>query len=217
MTKRQLDAYLDALADGHRPDSFDADPEDADVLRTAISLRSARPGDVRPDDGFVDRLYQELAEEANPRSVPITRPTRARRRRTALASLAAGLVLVGGTAVVTESLSQGTLAPAAVPAPHGSSLRTGTFETTDGRVMGQIVASQGSPSWVYLDVAGTNYTGSIVCKLQVEDGSTVATGAFGLHGGKGVLSKSLHVNVSQLRGAQLVTPSGAVVASATFA
>jgi hypothetical protein len=83
--------------------------------------------------------------------------------------------------------------------------------------MGQIVASQGSPSWVFLDVAGTNYTGSIVCKLQVEDGSTVATGAFALHGGRGVLSKSLHVNVSQLRGAQIVTPSGAVVASATFA
>jgi hypothetical protein len=70
---------------------------------------------------------------------------------------------------------------------------------------------------VYLDVAGTNYTGTIVCKLQVADGSTVATGAFGVHGGKGVLSKSVHVDVGQLRGAKLVTPSGAVVASATFA
>jgi hypothetical protein len=217
MTERRLDAYLDALADGNRPEGFDIEPEDADVLRTAISLRSARPGDSRPDDGFVDQLFQELAEEANPRVDPITRPTRARRRRTALAALAAGLVLVGGTAAVTESLSQGTLSPAAVTAPHGSSLRTGTFETTDGRVMGQIVASQGNPSWVYLDVAGTNYTGSIVCKLQVKDGSTVATGAFQLHGGKGVLSKSLHVDVSHLRGAQLVTPSGDVVAAATFA
>ena len=131
--------------------------------------------------------------------------------------LAASLVLVGGTAAVTESLSQGVVSPAAVPAPHGSSLRTGTFETADGQVMGQIVASQGNPSWVYLDVAGTNYNGSVVCKLQVKDGSTVATGVFGLHGGKGVLSKSVRVNVGQLRGAKLVTPSGTVVASATFA
>ena len=61
MTKRRLAAYLDALADGKRPDSFDVDPEDVDVLRTAISLRSARPGDAVPDDGFVDRLYEELA------------------------------------------------------------------------------------------------------------------------------------------------------------
>jgi len=217
MTKRRLDAYIDALADGKRPDGFEADPEDADVLRTAISLRSARPGDALPDDGFVDRLYEELVDEADPRVVPITRPGRSRRRRTALAAVAASLVLVGGTAAVTESLSQGALTPAAVQAPHGSSLRTGTFETTDGRVMGQIVASQGNPSWVYLNVAGTNYTGMIVCKLQVEDGSTVATGAFGLHGGKGVLSKSVRVDVGQLRGAKLVTSSGAVVASATFA
>src|ERR1700683_4247953 len=100
MTKRRLVSYLAALAGGRRPDSFDAVPEDADVLRTAISLRSARLGDSLPDDGFVDRLYQELAEEASPRVVPITRPTRARRRRTAIATIAAGLVLVGGTAVV---------------------------------------------------------------------------------------------------------------------
>lgn len=82
--------------------------------------------------------------------------------------------------------------------------------------MGQIVASQGNPPWVFLNVAGTNYTGTVVCKLQVKDGSTVATGVFGLHGGKGV-SKSVQVDVGQLRGAKLVTPSGAVVASATFA
>jgi hypothetical protein len=217
MTKHRLAAYLDALADGKRPDSFDVDPEDVDVLRTAISIRAARPGDAVPDDGFVDRLYEELAEEANPQVVSINRRGGVRRRRTVLAALAASLVLVGGTAAVTESLSQGVVSPAAVPAPHGSSLRTGTFETADGQVMGQIVASQGNPSWVYLNVAGTNYNGSVVCKLQVKDGSTVATGVFGLHGGKGVLSKSVRVNVGQLRGAKLVTPSGTVVASATFA
>ena len=73
MTKHRLAAYLDALADGKRPDSFDVDPEDVDVLRTAISLRAARPGDAVPDDGFVDRLYEELAEEANPQVVSINR------------------------------------------------------------------------------------------------------------------------------------------------
>ncbi len=107
MTKRRLAAYIDSIANGERPDGFEADPEDADVLRTAISLRSARPGDSLPDDGFVDRLYEELAEEADPQVVPIARQTKARRRRTALATVAASLVLVGGTAAITESLSQG--------------------------------------------------------------------------------------------------------------
>jgi hypothetical protein len=217
MTKRRLAAYIDALADGKRPDSFDADPEDVEVLRTAISLRSTRPGDSTPDDQFVDRLYEELADETDPQVVPITRQGRVRRRRTAMAAIAAGLVLVGGTAAVTEALGQGPAVPAAVGAPHGSSLRTATFETSGGQVMGQIVASQGNPSWVFMNVGGTSYTGAIDCKLQVKDGSTVATGMFVLHSGRGVFSKAIRVNVGSLRGAKLVTPSGAVVASATFA
>jgi hypothetical protein len=217
MTKRRLDSYIDALADGKRPDSFDADPEDIELLRAAISLRAARPGDTLPDDGFVDRLYQELAGQADHRVVPLARQGKVRRRRTAIAAIAAGLVLVGGTAAVTEAVDQGAVSPAAVPAPHGSSLRTGTFESAEGQVMGQIVVSRGNPSWVFLNVGGANYTGTIVCKLQVADGSTVATGAFMLHGGKGVLSKAIPVDIGHLRGAQLVTPTGAVVASATFA
>jgi hypothetical protein len=217
MTKRRIDSYIDALAEGRRPESFDADPEEIELLRAAISLRAARPGDTMPDDEFVDRLHQELAEQADHRVVPIKRQARVRPRRTAIAAIAAGLVLVGGTAAVTQAVDHGAVSPAAVPVPHGSSLRTGSFETTDGRVMGQIVVSRGNPSWVFLNVGGANYTGTIVCKLQVEDGSTVATGAFMLRGGKGVLAKTIRVDVSRLRGAQLVTPTGAVVASATFA
>lgn len=217
MTKRRLQSHIDALADGKRPDSFDAEPDDVAVLRTAINLRSARPGDMLPDDEFVDRLHEKLAAQADPRVVPMTRPARARRRRTAIAAVAAGLVLVGGTAAVTETVDQGTVSPAALATPRGSSLRTGTFESAEGQVMGQIVVSRGNPSWVYLDVAGAKYTGTIVCKLQVEDGDTVATGAFVLNGGRGVFTKDVHVDIGQLRGAKLVTPSGAVVASATFA
>lgn len=200
MTKRRLQSHIDALADGKRPDSFDAEPEDVAVLRTAINLRSARPGDMLPDDEFVDRLHEELAAQADPRVVPMTRPARARRRRTAIAAVAAGLVLVGGTAAVTETVDQGTVSPAALATPHGSSLRTGTFESAEGQVMGQIVVSRGNPSWVYLDVAGATYTGTIVCKLQVEDGDTVATGAFVLNGGRGVFTKDVHVDIGQLRG-----------------
>jgi len=217
MRKRRLDSYTNALADGERPDSFDADPEDIEVLRTAIALRAARPGDSVPDEGFVNRLHEELVEQADPRVVPLARKDRVGRRRTAIGAVAAGLVLVGGTAAITQAVDQGAVSPAAVPVPHGSSLRTGTFEAANGQVMGQIVVSRGNPSWVFLNVGGANYTGTIVCKLQVEDGSTVATGAFMLNSGRGLLAKAIQVDIGRLRGAQLVTPTGAVVASATFA
>jgi hypothetical protein len=217
MTQRRLSAHIDALADGKRPGSFDADPDDVEVLRTAITLRSSRPGDAIPDRAFVAGLLEDLAERAEAEIVPMTRPVKARRRHTALAAVAAGLVVVGGTAAATEAFGHTATSPAALSAPRASSIRTGTFETSDGRVMGQIVASRGDPSWVFMSVGGTNYTGQIVCNLQVDNGSTVATGAFTLHDGKGVWSKPIHVDIGRLRGANLVTPSGAVVASATFA
>jgi hypothetical protein len=42
------------------------------------------------------------------------------------------------------------------------------------------------------------------------------TGSFDLQGGTGELAKTIRVNVGHLRGAQLVTPTGATLAAATF-
>jgi hypothetical protein len=214
MTKRGLSAFIDALVEGRRPKGFDATYEDTEVMRAAVNLRAARPGDDLPTSAFVSNLYDELSQQAGVGTASIAQPTPIRRRRVALASVAAGLVLIGATAVVTEAASHAAPAQSALPA--GSALRTGTFETTDGRVMGQIVAYQGSPSWVFMNVGNSNYTGAIVCKLQVANGSTVATGRFQLHAGRGAWSKTIHVDINRLRGAELVTSSGKVVASATL-
>jgi hypothetical protein len=216
MSRRRLSDFIDALADGRRPGKFEADPEDVEVLRTAITLRAARPGDAVPDEQFVSDLYETLAATENSEIVPITRPTRMRRGRVALAAVAASAVLVGGTAAVTEALTSAAV-PAAVQAPHGSAVRTGTFETADGRVMGQIVVYRGNPSWVFMNVDGSSYTGPIMCQLQVANGTTVAVGNFQLQGGTGQFSRTIQVDIGHLRGAKLVDASGAIVASATFA
>jgi hypothetical protein len=217
MTTRRLSAFIDALAAGRRGPSFRADPADAALLRTAIELRAARPGDATPDEQFVAELHQTLADQARlgTRTSPL--PTKTRRRPLVLAAVAAAVVLVGGTAVATETVDRAPATPAAVPVPHGQDLRTGTFETADGRVMGQIVAYRGRPSWVFMNVDGTSGEGPITCELQVEDGSTVATGTFALHGGSGEFSKAIQVDISHLRGAKLITANGTIVASATFA
>jgi hypothetical protein len=213
---RRLSGFIDALVDGRRPRSFRADHEDAEVLRTAIALRSARPGDTNPDERFVSALYESLATQKQSEVIPIGRAVKLRRGRAALAAVAAGVVLVGGTAVATEALNQAG-APAALPAPRGNALRTGTFETTDSQVMGQIVAYRGKPSWVFMNIDGSNYSGPITCKLQVDNGSTVAVGVFHLHSGRGQFSRAIRVDIGSLRGAKLVGSSGSIVASATFA
>jgi cytochrome b6-f complex iron-sulfur subunit len=60
MTNRRLSSFLDALAEGRRPHGYRAEPEDAEVLRTAIALRAARPGDATPDPEFVSTLRAQL-------------------------------------------------------------------------------------------------------------------------------------------------------------
>jgi len=214
---RRLSAYLDALTAGRRPGKARPDPEDIEVLRTAIELRATRPGDAAPDQQFVSSLYQELADQASSSVVPIARASRTRRTRVALVSIAAGVALVGGTVVATESIDQPGLAPAAARAPQGDDVRTATFETADSRVMGQIVAYGGSPSWVYMNVDVPNYDGKVICTLQATSGSTVAAGVFALHRGMGAWSKTIRVDIGRLRGAKLVTSSGTTVAEATFA
>jgi hypothetical protein len=217
VSDRRLSSFIDALVAGRRPRSFKADPGDLEVLRTAIELRAARPGDASPDEQFVSDLYQSLTEQADSSSTTNVHPLRRRRARTALVAVAASVALVGGTFAATESFDQSPANTAAVGVPHGDALRTGTFEAPNGEVLGQIVAYNGHPSWIYMNVGVSKSTGTVMCKLQLNDGSIVAAGTIEIHRGTGELSKSIPVDIHRLRGAQLFTSTGAVLASATFA
>ena len=210
-----MSAFLDALATGRRPRGFRATPDDAAVLRTAIELTAARPDEAAPDPEFVSRLQRELADQAGTAQVvPMVRPRP--RGRIALVSVAAGLALVGATVAATESIDRPASTRAALPLPQGQELRTGTFEDAASQNVGQIVVYDGNPSWVFMVVKGSSYDGPVTCRLHATDGSTVATGAFYVRDGTGQLAKTIGVDVGQLGGAQLVTPTGATLASATF-
>ena len=216
MTGRKLSAFIDAIATGRRPKRYRADAEDVEVLRAAVELRAARPGDAEPTAAFTDGLFRQLSEQAKQQERTQIRTASRPRARTAWLVAAAAVALVGGTVAATEALT--SPAHSAVQVPQGSALRTGTFLTAGGQVWGQIVAYRGSPSWVFMQVDVPTYNGPIKCMLQVEDGSTVAFGTFTVKGGTGQFSKSIaSVDVGHLRGAKLVTSSGSSVAAATFA
>jgi hypothetical protein len=216
VTTGRLSAFIDALVAGRRPARFRADPDDAPMLRTAIELRAARPGDAQPSEQFVSDLFEKLSDQSAP-AAPDQRPARKHRARLALVAAAAGAVLVSGTVAVTDAFDHPSGTPSAVQAPHGDVLRTGTFVASDSRVLGQIVAYRGQPSWVFMNVTVPQYNGPITCELQAADGSVVSFGTFQIHNGIGHFSKTIRVDVSALRGARLVTSTGQPVASATFA
>ncbi|MDQ1752879.1 MAG: hypothetical protein QOE71_3935 [Pseudonocardiales bacterium] len=218
MSARRLSAVIDAIAAGRPPGPFRADADDAELLRTAIQLRAARPGESGPTTAFTVGLFQRLSEQLNGREARRPEPMPVRRRRTALVAVAAAAMLVAGTAAVTETVNHAATGRSAARAPQGSEVRTGTFQTSNGKVLGQIVAYRGRPSWVFMNVDVPNYSGPIKCMLQVDNGSTVAFGVFAVRNGIGQFSKTIgSVDVSDLRGAVLATPTGSAVAEATFA
>jgi hypothetical protein len=217
MTHRQLSSFLDALSSGRRPRGFKAEPDDVEVLRTAITLSGARPRDAAPTDQFVSDLQQELTDLARSSDGSNVYALKMRRVRNGIVAVAASLVLVGGTFVATKASNHPSAPTAALSVPHGTDLLTGTFETTDGHVLGQIVLYRGHPSWVFMNVDVANSNSRIICKLETDNGSTVASGTFGLHDGRGQFARSVPGNINHLRGATLFTPAGAVVGSATFA
>jgi hypothetical protein len=216
MTTRRLTAFIDALAAGRRPRPFHADPEDVEMLRVAIALRAARPGDSVPDENFVAELHEQLADNLSPAEQTNIHPLRMHRARAALVAVAAGLALVGGTAAVTEIANTTTVQQSATAAPQRQALRTASFQSPTGQVVGQIVLYHGHPSWVYMNVDLPHSNGPVKCELHLANGEVVAAGTVQLHDGSGEFSQSLHMDAGKARGATLYDPSGAVVASAIF-
>jgi len=216
MTTRRLSAYTDALAAGRRPRSFQADPEDVEMLRVAIALRAARPGDAIADENFVAELHQQLSDDLSPSEPTDIHPLKRYRGRAAIFAVAAGLALVGGTVAVTETSNKATVQQSATAVPQRQALHTATFQSPTGQVVGQIVLYHGQPSWVFMNVDLPHSNGSLKCELHLANGEVVAAGAVELHDGSGQFSQSIHMDAGTARGATLYDSSGVVVASAVF-
>ena len=164
-----------------------------------------------------DATVVELGPHAGPKPIrakPSARRVRKlRRRRTALAAAAAAVVLVGGTtATVTliehnGSGSHGQVADQTV-------LHSGKFQAGDGRPVGQVYTYSGDPSWVFMNVDASGANGTYTCEFELANGSTVPVGQFDVHDGIGEWAHTVGVDVSRIKTAKLVTPTGLTLATA---
>jgi len=97
MTARHVRRFVDDLLRGRRTKPFHAEEDEVAELRTAIILRSARPGAGAPSEEFVSglhrRLAAELSREQGGPSVPA--PGNTRRRFIQGASIAAAAAAIG--------------------------------------------------------------------------------------------------------------------------
>jgi Rieske Fe-S protein len=105
--------FADAVADGEPiPAGRLDDPEDADALRTAISLKASTPAADLPSETFVVRLRQQLAVEG---------AASAERRVSRRALVGSAAAVVAGAAVVA-TVDRTLLDTAAGPSERGAGL-----------------------------------------------------------------------------------------------
>jgi len=120
---RRADSFLDAIADGDAlPAGRLEDPEDADALRAAITLKGGQPAADLPSGEFVAKLRQQIADEG-------TEGGRYQLSRRALLGTAATVAAAGAAGVVLDRgvLQSGT-ASGTHTAPH--------LEPVDGQWLG---------------------------------------------------------------------------------
>jgi nitrite reductase/ring-hydroxylating ferredoxin subunit len=103
---RGIMRYIEDLLASRRPRAFRADPDDVALARTAITLRTARPGSGAPAEEFVTSLHKRLAAELeDTRPEPSTggRPRRTVIAMTAAAAAAAAVAGAGVDHLLTAS------------------------------------------------------------------------------------------------------------------
>jgi hypothetical protein len=210
MIGNRLGAAIEAILDDRRPKSFDASPDDAEVLRVAIALRAGRPGEGGPDEEFMDGLHRRLAAQAGDRSFgddqtgprQVARASTARGlrpsrpRRALLGAAAAAAALVGGTVAATNALEQPSRSTT-TQAALGASVRFASLHGLGGRQVGQVYVHQGDPSWIFMTVHADGTIGTVMCELQLANGTTMPVGTAQIHDGKGQLAQSVRVDPGQ--------------------
>jgi hypothetical protein len=161
--------------------------------------------EAEPSLGFETRLIERY------RSGDVRRQS-TRRRRASVFAMAAVLVALAGFGVDAMVTTHGaTNTPSATVRPITGRL------TSDGRVVGQVTISSGSPSWMIMNVDHGTLSGVVWCEVTLDNGRTVNIGKFTLAHGYGSWIAPIKAAGLHVRSARLVNANGTVVAQATFA
>ena len=141
-------------------------------------------------------------------SNPSSRP----RRILAVAAVAVA-VIVGGLG--------GWGLHATTSSPTASALSSATLLTASHQTAGKIYFYDAGSRWLYMSVnipsGSAAGNGTVICQVEGPDGHVTTVGSFRLAGGYGYWGSPDPVTSGPLTGARLVTTTGTVLATATFA
>ncbi len=178
------------------------------LSRAADAVVQVAP-EVEPPMGFEVRLFDRMGV-ADVR----TRGRRGRPRRWMPAVLAAAAAVVALAVGLTVALSS--------PSPPAQNAAGPTRQVAvatlvgNGENLGRVVTHAGAQPWMSMMLADSGVQGTVNCVVVTKDGVTHLVGTFTAKNGYGAWLAPLHVDPKDLRTAQIVSPSGKVIATASL-
>lgn len=159
--------------------------------------------EVEPPVGFELRLAERLRAPARPRH-GLTR------RRAGMLAAAAVLLAVLGFGVGSYVGPPGMN----VRSPSAEANLTSATLSAHGHVMGEVMVSAGTPTWMFMTVDAGTWSSTVSCEVTLTGGRVVTIGVFRLSDGYGAWGAPLPAAAHDVRSARLVSPGGTVLASA---
>ena len=86
----------------------------------------------------------------------------------------------------------------------------------NGAAVGHVVAVGGTQPWMSMMLADSTARGTVDCIVVTKDGVTHHVGTFVARQGYGAWIAPLHVKPADIRTAEVVSPSGTVIATASL-
>jgi anti-sigma factor RsiW len=176
------------------------------LSRAADAVVQAAP-EAEPPMGFEVRLFEQMG-------VPDVRPkSRFHPPRWAVGALSVAAAVVALTVGLSLSLSS-----SAPPSPKALSAR-GTVAADlveHGAVVGRVATHGGANPWMSMMLVDSSAQGTVDCIVVTSDGRRHQVGTFVARTGYGAWVAPLRVDPTTIRSAEVVAPSGTVIATAAL-
>jgi hypothetical protein len=182
------------------------------LARAADAVVRVAP-ELEPPVGFEVRLFSRMGvtEDVAPPVRRLRIPTWALASAAAVVALAIGLGV--GHGLSSRSTGHSSVA---VGKPTPGAIVTSAALWENGRAVGRVTTSSGTNPWMFMTLDTAAVQGKVTCQVVTNDGVTHAVGTFTVKQGYGAWGAPLPVAPRDVKRAEVVSPTGTVIATATL-
>jgi hypothetical protein len=176
------------------------------LSRAADAVVQVAP-DVEPPMGFEVRLFERMGV------ADVRRRRRARPSRWTVGAFAAAAAIAALAVGLSLGLSSSPAPTQSASPAHG--VATANL-VENGAVVGRVATHGGAHPWMLMMLFDSSVHGPVNCVIVTSDGVSHHVGTFTASEGYGAWNVPLSVKTQDIRSAEVVSPSGTVIATAAL-